>query len=157
MRSGSAPLATVVAVALAFALIAGALALTFTLPASAATLLAERTELPRPRTEGAVTWVSGGIGKTESAAIEAEAKDYPLRMFFSIENTVEYLAGVHVTIKDHSGTDVLSTTADGPIMLVKLPTGEYTVVAEAFGKVLRETVTVGAKGGEELSFHWPNA
>jgi len=157
MRSGSAPLKTVVAVALAFALIAGALALAFALPATAATLLVERTALPVPRTEGAVTWVSGGIGRTESAAMEAEAKNYPLRMFFSIEKTVEYLADVHVTIKDHSGTDVLSTTSEGPIMLVKLPAGEYTVVAEAFGKVLHETVTVGAKGAEELSFHWPNA
>jgi hypothetical protein len=138
-------------------LAAGALALALALPASAAALLMQRTELPRPRTEGAVTWVSGGLGRTESAAMTAEAKDYPLRLFFSIENTVEYLADVHVTIKDHTGTDVLSTTAEGPIMLVKLPPGEYTVVADAFGKDLRETVTVGAKGGEQLSFHWPNA
>ena len=135
----------------------GVLGLALTLPAPGATLLMQRSALPRPRTEGEVTWVSGGIGRTESAAIEAEAKNYPLRIFFSIENTVEYLADVRVTIKDHTGTDVLSATSEGPIMLVKLPAGEYTVVAEAFGKTLRDTVTVGAKGGERLSFHWPSA
>lgn len=138
-------------------LAAGALTLALALPAASATLLVQRTALPSSRTAGAVTWVSGGIGRTESAAMNAEAKDYPLRMFFSIENSVEYLADVHVTIKDHTGADVLSTTAEGPIMLVKLPAGDYTVVAEAFGKILSEIVTVGAKGGERLSFHWPNA
>ena len=40
---------------------------------------------------------------------------------------------------------------------MRVAPGEYTVVADAFGKDLSETVTVGAKGGEQLSFHGPNA
>jgi hypothetical protein len=135
--------------------VVGAFALASAMPVAAATLIMERTALPQPTTEGSVTYVSGGIGKAESAAMIAEAKRYSLSLVFSDNKRNEYLADVHVTIQDRGGTDVLSTVSEGPIMLVKLPAGSYTVIAEAYGKGLRTRVRVTAAGEQRLDFHWP--
>lgn len=133
----------------------GVLTAALALPATAATMLMQSTDLPKPKTEGMVTYVSGGIGKPESDAMKAEAKHYPLSMVFSGNKDNEYLANVRVTIRDHTGKDVLSTTSEGPIMLVKLPTGKYRITAEADGKTLHRTVTIARTGEKQLSLHWP--
>ncbi|HXZ55132.1 MAG TPA: carboxypeptidase regulatory-like domain-containing protein [Burkholderiales bacterium] len=136
-------------------LFAGALAAALALPATAATMLMHRTALPELKTEGNITYMSGGIGKPESTAMKAEAKHYPLSMIFSGNKDNEYLADVHVTIQDHTGKDVLSTVSEGPIMLVKLPAGRYTVIADANGKSFKRAVLVRETGERQLSFHWP--
>jgi hypothetical protein len=132
----------------------GLLTAAFALPATAATMLMQNAALPQPKTEGDITYLSGGIGKPESTAMKAEARHYPLSMIFSGNKDNEYLADVHVTIKDHTGKDVLSTVSEGPIMLVRLPAGSYTVIAEANGKSFKRSVHVQAKGERQLSFHW---
>jgi len=78
-------------------------------------------------------------------------------MIFSEAKDNEFLADVHVTIKDKTGTQMLSAVSDGPIMLVKLPAGKYTVAAEAHGKTLHRTVQVPARGDRQVSFHWAQA
>ena len=132
---------------------AAVLAAAFAVPVTAATMM-QSAALPQPKTEGAITYLSGGIGKPESTAMKAEARHYPLSMVFSANKDNEYLADVHVTIKDHTGKDVLSTVAEGPIMLVKLPAGRYTVIADANGKSFKRSVNVREKGERQLSFHW---
>src|ERR1041384_6973190 len=85
----------------------------------AAVLHANAATLPQPRTENGVTYVDGGIGGEEAAAMKAEVKHYPLSMIFSAGKENEFLADVKVKIKDKDGKDIMSTTA-GPIMLVKV-------------------------------------
>ena len=138
-----------------FTLLLLAIAIASPTPAIPATGLMQGVALPQPRTEGVVTYMSGGAGKAESAAMNVEAKHYPLSLFFSSGNGSEYLADVHVTIKDRTGKDVLSAVSEGPVMLVKIPEGKYTVVADANGKALHDTVKITATNRERLSFHWP--
>ena len=129
---------------------AGALALCAALAASAAAL-------PQAKTENGVTYIDGGVGHDEAAAMKAEAKDYPLSMVFSAGKDNEYLAGVKVAIRNKAGKEVLKIASGGPIMLVKLPAGRYTVAAERDGKLLQRTVHVSGKSRREIDFHWPGA
>lgn len=129
----------------------GAVALGLTLPALAASHVA----LPKAKTEGAVTYLSGGIGHDEALAMRRAAKHYPLSMVFSKGKRGEFVADVNVTIKDKVGKTVLKTVSDGPIMLTKLPAGEYSVTAALGDKALRRTAKISGKGDVQESFHWP--
>ncbi len=112
---------------------------------------------PRAKMENGITYLSGGIGHDESAAMKAEATSYPLSMIFSAGKDNEYLADVKITIKDKAGKEVLNAVSNGPIMLVKLPAGRYTIAAERNGKSLHHAVHVNHKGGKQVYFHWPSA
>ena len=131
----------------------GALTLGLAVPVFAVT----QVSLPQSRTDNGITYLSGGIGHEEALAMKAEAKHYPLSMVFSEGKRGEYLANVGVTIRNSLGKIVLVTVSDGPIMLLKLPAGEYKVAATANGKTLHRSVIVGHKGDMALSFNWPKA
>jgi len=135
-------------------LFAGALALGVAVPAAAAAMT---SALPEPETQNGITYLSGGIGRTEAQAMKEEARLYPLSMTFSANKDNEFLANVRVTIKKPSGKMVLSTLSPGPIMLIRLPAGKYVVAARANGKTYRHSVEVKAKGDTPLRFHWPHA
>lgn len=136
-------------------LFAGAVALGLALPAWAGPAM--DYTLPQSKTENGITYMSGGVGKPEAKAMEEEARHYPLSMVFSAAKDNEFLAAVQVTIKNGTGKQVLNTVSDGPILLVKLPAGKYSIAAEANGKILHRTVEVPAKGDRQLSFHWAQA
>ena len=80
---------------------------------------------------------------------------YPLSMIFS--QSGHYLANVPVDIRDKFGHSVLHAVSDGPIMLFRLPAGEYCVIAQMNGKTLQADVRVNAAGDSRLSFDWPRA
>ena len=136
-------------------LLAGAIALGLALPAWAGTAMSYT--LPQTKTENGISYMSGGVGKPEAKAMEEEARHYPLSMVFSAAKDNEFLANVHVSIKNQSSKEVLSAVSDGPIMLVKLPAGKYTIAAAAHGKTLHRTVQVPSKGDRQISFHWAKA
>jgi len=122
----------------------------------AVALQANAATLPQPKTENGVTYVSGGIGADEAAAMKTEAKHYPMSMIFSAGKDNAFLADVKVTITRKGGKELLSTAA-GPIMLVKLPAGTYAVAADRNGTTLHRTVHVGTKADRQIVFHWSNA
>ncbi|MBI2958722.1 MAG: carboxypeptidase regulatory-like domain-containing protein [Betaproteobacteria bacterium] len=111
--------------------------------------------LPQPKTENGITYVSGGIGADEAKAMLAEAMRYPLSAVFFANRNNEYLADVEVTITDNAGREVLSAISEGPIMLLEIPAGRYTVEAEVGGKTLRRTVQVWEDSPQQIGFHWP--
>lgn len=126
-----------------------AAALALALQASAATL-------PQPKTENGVTYLNGGIGEAEAAAMKSEAQHYPMSMIFSAGKDNAFLADVKVTITDKGGKELLSTAA-GPILLVKLPAGTYAIAAERDGRTLHRTVHIGTKANRQIVLHWPKA
>jgi len=112
--------------------------------------------LPPEQTQGAVTYVSGGIGQDEAQAFEAAASRYPLALEFAIKHTprAEYTADVHVVVTDAQGTRVLDTNSDGPFLLAKLPAGRYTVTAERHQQTLTRTVHVATHKPTHVMFLW---
>ena len=112
--------------------------------------------LPPEQTQGAVTYVSGGIGENEAQAFEAAASQYPLTLEFAIKHTprAEYAADVHVVLTDAQGKRVLDTNSDGPFLLAKLPAGRYTVTAERDQQTLTRTVHVATHKPTHVMFLW---
>ncbi len=119
-----------------------------------AALQAGAATLPVARTQNGVAYVTGGIGEDEAAAMRAEARHYPVSMFFTAGRDNAFLADVKVAVKNKAGKELLSTQA-GPILLVNVPSGTYAVTAERNSKVLHRTVRVGKSGEKQIVFHWP--
>ena len=126
-----------------------AMALAVALPALAA--------LPHPKMENGISYLSGGVGRDQALAMEKAERHYPLSMVFSAGKRGAFLADVNVTIKNKAGKTLLDTNADGPIMLVQLPAGDYSIDARAEGRTLHRIAKVASKGDTNVSFNWPRA
>ena len=129
-------------------LVVGALVLGF----ASAGLAAD--DLPPLQTSGGVSYMTGGVGLDESAAIKAAEKDFNLSLLFAQTKRGEYLSDVKVSIADQAGKAVLKVVSDGPMLLVRLPAGAYKVSADHGGKTVVKTVQVAAKGVARASFVW---
>jgi len=117
--------------------------------------------LPKPETESGITWLSGGIGESQAHAFREEAKKYPLSLEFVLKpaykgTPAEYTANIPVTVRNARGTVVLTATAQGPYMLLKLPAGRYTVVAEHRDRKIERHVYVD-HAHRRVVFEWPAA
>jgi hypothetical protein len=110
--------------------------------------------LPQPKTQGAVTYLNGGVGDEEIRYIKQSMKDYDLALLFS-RSSGEYVASVAVTVKDMKGDTVLDVPSVGPYLLVKLPAGKYSVIAEYQGDSKARPVTVKSHASPLVSFAWP--
>lgn len=111
---------------------------------------------PTAHTQGDVTYLSGGVGRTEASAIKHLARLYPLELEFlhKARPRDEYLANVKVRIEGEHAKRVLDVTSDGPFLLAKLPAGIYTVSAESGGKVEHRTVEIAPKEHRRVVFEW---
>jgi hypothetical protein len=127
-------------------------AFAFALPAAAA----PESNLPAAHHEGAVTYISGGVGQQEADAMQHVAKYYPLELEFLLKAKPkdEYLAGVKVRIKDAHDKMVFAVTADGPFLLARMHAGKYTVSAERNGKVEHRQIEIAAKEHRRVVFEW---
>ncbi len=142
------------------------LALIFTCAALAQNAPAADPGAPLPArihtAAGGVEYINGGAGEEARAGIAAERAAFPLRMVFSIASGA-YVVADHVDVSDARGK-VLGVDNAGPLLLVKVQPGEYTVDASYGGKTERRKVRVGrdaatvklalAGRGEALT-RWP--
>lgn len=117
--------------------------------------------LPPLQTQGAVAWVSGGIGESQAKAFEHVSARYPLTLEFIVKPDrkgarAEFTAAVPVKVTGKHGKELLSTTSQGPFMLLELPHGRYTVIAERHGKKIERHVVVG-EGHHRVVFEWIEA
>lgn len=110
---------------------------------------------PMQKVDGIET-MSGGIGVGEAAAMQSEARHWPLTLEFAIKDKArsDYAADVNVLVRDTHGHTVLQTTAQGPFLLARLNPGQYTVQASLDGKTLQQKVMVGHQPARHL-FLWP--
>ncbi len=115
--------------------------------------------MPPTQTQGSVSYVSGGIGEDEAAAMKQAAGSYPLEMEFlrRAQPKDEYVADVKVEIKDQHDKKVLDTTANGPFLLAKLPAGRYTVTADLGDKAEKRTVQIAPHAHHRIVFEWGRA
>lgn len=115
---------------------------------------AETSSLPPERSEGAISYLSGGIGLDESSAIKAAAPKYSLELLFAARDGGNYLAGVQVVIRKGSGETLLDTTAEGPFLLARIPPGRYRIAATHEGQTQERTVSIAARKHRRLVFTW---
>ena len=92
-------------------------------------------------------YLCGGIGDDEEIQIRGAAKDYGMLLEFAeVERGTSHgrwTSDVSVTAKSGANA-VLSTTADGPLMLVKLKPGSYVIDAERQGVKQTKRIEVNA-------------
>jgi hypothetical protein len=105
------------------------------------------------QTAGGVSYVSGGVGTDSIDRLKSLSGDFNLKLVFAL-NSGEYLSGVRVAIADAAGKAVLDATSEGPWFLIRLPAGNYQVVATLAGKATRRQVAVNAAGLRTVDFRW---
>lgn len=119
--------------------------------------------LPPVHTEHGVHYLSGGVGGGEARAIERAAPHWPVTLEFAVQDQrdkragADYLADVHVRVRDAHGHEVLQTVASGPFLLAKLPPGHYQVEAKFAGRTLDRALEVKPGAPIHSVFVWPEA
>lgn len=113
--------------------------------------------LPPVQQNGAVQYLSGGIGLDESTAIKKASQQWPLTLEFAVKDQQHALfaADVNVLVRDASGHAALQTTSDGPFLLARLLPGRYRVEATLAGKTLHENVVIRKGQPARAVFVWP--
>lgn len=97
-----------------------------------AAVAAHASEPLQPETFGRVSFVTGGVGIEEEAAMKAMAHDYDFFATF-VGASRAYLTNLDVKIVGPTGKVVLETRTLGPMLLAKLPDGHYTMTARLAG------------------------
>jgi hypothetical protein len=118
--------------------------------------LAADLPLPAAQQQGAISFVTGGIGSDEAQAFRSAAPQYNLRLTLAAVSG-EFFAGVKVTLRDAKGNTVVEAVSDGPYLFLNVPPGRYQVTADNMGQVQRRHAVVRANGGTELYLRWKTA
>ena len=119
-----------------------------------------QTPLPAVQKVGDVEVLTGGIGKDESTAFEAESRNWPLALEFAVGSggqRAQFASDVQVTLRDAASRNVLQTTAAGPFLLLRVPPGSYTVEAVLQGAAQRRQVAVKQGASTKVMLSWPAA
>jgi hypothetical protein len=102
-------------------------------------------ETPGVHERGEVRFVSGGIGEQERRALDALAtsmdEGFDAKIHLSAASG-HYLADAQVRIIDEQGRTLVDTQTEGPLMLVDLPEGRYTVEARDGSRAQGATLEV---------------
>jgi opacity protein-like surface antigen len=109
--------------------------------------------LPAAQQQGAISFVTGGIGSDEAQAFRSAAAQYNLRLTLAAVSG-EFFAGVRVTLRDAQGNTVVEAVSDGPYLFLNVPPGRYQVTADNLGQVQRRNALVRTKGATELYLRW---
>ena len=118
--------------------------------------LAEDVPLPAAQQQGAIRFVTGGIGSDEAGALRAAAAQYNLRLTLAAVSG-EFFGAVKVSLRDAHGESLVETVSDGPYLFFSVPPGKYQVSADNQGQMQTRNAVVHANGSTELYFRWKTA
>jgi hypothetical protein len=110
---------------------------------------------PTQKQQNGITYVNGGVGEEEQAAMKAQRADYNLLLTFATKQSGAYRSDVQLDISDAKGANLVTAANTGPMFFAKLPPGTYRVSAAAEGKTFKRTVKVG-NAPKEIVLHWEN-
>ena len=110
---------------------------------------------PTPKQQNGITYINGGVGQEEQAAMQALRADYNLQLTFATKQSGAYRSDVQLDIMDTKGNTLVSAANTGPMFFAKLPPGTYRVSAAAEGKTFKRTVKIG-NAPKEMVLHWEN-
>ena len=109
---------------------------------AATTALISSVAFAQVTTPQGIPVLSGGVGSSDRAAIEAQQSSYALKLVYSGQGGA-FLSGVNVSLTDKHGATILSTITDGPILLTTPPAGTYKLTSTVNGIVKTQNVTAG--------------
>ena len=109
---------------------------------------------PLIQTQNGISFMSGGVGEGQAAAMKAAAANYSLMLTFAAP-TGEYLADVRVLIQDSKGNIILDSVSAGPMFLAQLPAGQYRLTAEYKGRTQSDAFTLKTGTPLRMTLRWP--
>jgi hypothetical protein len=111
--------------------------------------------LPPERQQGNVAFLTGGSTPDEEAAVKRAAQEWPLEVVFyeSDGGTPRKLDNMPVVVTDAGGKVVFDGVTSGPVMLLKLPKGRYTVSTKWDAWSFSQPVTLG-DDRQRVVFDW---
>lgn len=81
------------------------------------------------QTENGISYITGGVGDEELAALNAQEKNYNARLLLKATKG-EFMGDVALRILDKKSNVLLSVEGVGPYFFTNLPAGSYTVEAK---------------------------
>jgi hypothetical protein len=108
---------------------------------------------PQWQSVGALQYVCGGVSDEAMNAIKTHRGDASSELLFTSGPEGAYLAEVAVTIQGGSLKEPVAFNSSGPLCLLKLPQGSYTVQANYKGVPLKQTIKVDG-GLKQNKFNW---
>jgi hypothetical protein len=120
--------------------------------------LAQTSATPAVPAAGQMGYLNGGIGEEQADLMRDMSSQFPVRFTFSrhngTHNTDEFVADVRLRVVDSAGQTVLNLAQQGPIFLLRLPEGAYTVEAEHNGELKSRRFQVVSGRHQEIAFSW---
>lgn len=120
--------------------------------------LAQRASPAAATPNGGIEYLNGGVGKGQADQMRELAARYPVQMTFSRHNgsqgTDEFIADVRLRVSDSAGQTVVNLASQGPIFLLRLPPGSYSVDAEHNGEVKTRRFELAPGAHQDLAFSW---
>ena len=108
---------------------------------------------PEVKSQDSVSYLTGGVGSDERAAIKAKVKQFNLELAIATKKG-HFLGDGAVNIADAQGHTVLQVTMDGPLFYAHLQPGTYTVKVNRDGTAKQQTVEVPSSGQRSVIFRW---
>ena len=103
-----------------------------------------------------IDYLNGGIGSEEADRMRQMSAEYPVQMTFAERNqgTDEFVADVHLRVVDGRGVTLVDLANQGPIFLLQVPPGDYTVEAVHQGDMKTRRFEVAPGRHDRLGFEW---
>jgi hypothetical protein len=106
------------------------------------------------RGSGGEPYATGGVGEDERERLLKRRQEFNVWITTAVKQSGAYLADVRINVVDAANRQVLSTALDGPLMLIQLAPGRYTIEATVDQQRQERTLAVGAQGHRELHFYF---
>jgi hypothetical protein len=108
----------------------------------------------RGKTVDGRAYMAGGIGLDEREQLAQARHQYSLRVATAARGSGAFLADVELRITDEAGRVVFDRRLDGPLLLVDLAPGRYSVEASLRGERRSARTTIGAQDRREITFYF---
>ena len=96
----------------------------------------------------------GGVGDEEREILTKRRNEFNVWITTAAKQSGAYLADVRIKLTDAANRQVLETMLDGPLLLIRLAPGQYTIEALVEQQKQQRAVTVRAQGHRELYFYF---
>lgn len=114
--------------------------------------------LPEVQRRNGIDYITGGIGIDESRAIQSEAERWPLLITMAEitrgQSRAVWVANVDVSISTAQDEPVIDFRSGGPLALVRLEAGKYTIRARFNGVEEKRNFAIMAGMSQKLTLIW---
>ena len=116
---------------------------------------ANEETVPKPQLTNGIQFLAGGIDEWESRAMRANAHRFQLGLKFVEHITGQLRTNVRVVITNDVEQQLLNTLSAGPVFLVKLPKGWYTIRAQSEGQTETRRLFIIPDQHTRVTLYWP--